>query len=281
LRPTVGRYPGTGIVPLSYTMDTAGPMARSVEDLALLDSVITGQSAAIDPISLRGVRLGVPRRFFYENMDLSLAAVIENALATLRRVGCVLVEAEFADIEKLYASARPPIISYEMLHDLSDYLLKSGTKLTAEAVIARIASPDVKSGYETYAIGAKAPSREAYESALKQGRLAFQAMYRNYFRDNNVSAIVFPTTLLPARPIGDDDDVELNGQKVPTFGTYLHNTRPMTTTGIPGMSLPVGLTAAGLPVGLELDAPYGKDRNLLGLGLAIEKLFGKVPAPRI
>ncbi len=279
LRPTVGRYPATGIVPLSHTMDTAGPMARSVEDLALLDSVITGQSAPVRAISLKGVRLGVPRGYFYENMELSLAPVIENALAALRSAGCILVEAELPDIEKLYAS-RPPIAYYEMLHDLSRYLLTSGTNLNAETVIARIVSPDVKVGYETYAIGPKAPTREAYEIAVKQSRPAFQAMYRKYFRDNNVTAIVFPTTLLPARPIGDDDSVELNGKKVPTFVTYLHNTRPMTTTGIPGMSLPIGLTSDGLPVGLELDAPYGEDRNLLSLGLAIERLLGPVPAPR-
>ncbi len=166
-----------------------------------------------------------------------------------------------------------------MFHDLSSYLLTSGANLSVEAVIARIASPDVKSAYETYAIGPKAPSREAYEIAIKQGRPAFQAMYRNYFRDNNVTAIVFPTTLLPARPIGDDDNVELNGQRVPTFGTYLHNTRPMTTTGIPGLSLPIGRTASGLPVGLELDAPSGEDRKLLSLGSAIEKLFERLPAP--
>jgi Asp-tRNA(Asn)/Glu-tRNA(Gln) amidotransferase A subunit family amidase len=206
--------------------------------------------------------------------------VIENALATLRQAGCILVEAELADIERLYASARPPISYYEMLHDLSSYLLTSGAELNSEGVIARIASPDVKTAYETYAIGPKAPSREAYEIAIEKGRPAFQAMYHNYFSENNVDAIVFPTTLLPARPIGDDDDVELNGQKVPTFGTYLHNTRPMTTTGIPGMSLPVGLTAVGLPVGLELDAPFGEDRKLLSLGIAIEKLFGRLPVPR-
>ncbi len=62
LRPTVGRYAGKGIVPMSHTMDTAGPMARSVEDLALLDSVITGSDAVVQPVPLRGVRLGVPRR---------------------------------------------------------------------------------------------------------------------------------------------------------------------------------------------------------------------------
>jgi len=51
-------------------------------------------------------------------------------------------------------------------------------------------------------------------------------------------------------------------------------------TGIPGMSLPVGLTNAGLPVGLELDAPEGTDRQLLSLGLSIERLFGRLPAPQ-
>ena len=61
LRPTVGRYSGAGIVPLSRTMDTAGPMARSVEDLVLLDSVITGQNAPVQPAALRGLRLGAAR----------------------------------------------------------------------------------------------------------------------------------------------------------------------------------------------------------------------------
>jgi hypothetical protein len=84
---------------------------------------------------------------------------VDGLSATRRRAGCILVESELADIERLSASARPPISYYEMLDDLSSYLLTSGTKLSAEAVIARIASPDVKSAYETYAIGPKAPSR--------------------------------------------------------------------------------------------------------------------------
>src|SRR5215472_1468957 len=69
LRPTVGRYSRTGIVPLSGTMDTAGPMARSVEDLVLPDSVVTGQRGPVQPATLKGLRLGVRRGFFYENLD--------------------------------------------------------------------------------------------------------------------------------------------------------------------------------------------------------------------
>jgi len=279
LRPTVGRYSRAGIVPLSGTMDTAGPMARSVEDLVLLDSVVTGQSAPVRPATLKGLRLGVPRGFFYENLDSSLAPVIENTLATLRKSGCILVEADIPDLEKLYTSVRPPISYYEMFHDLSRYLEESGAKIDAKGVIAQIASPDVKASYQTFGIGPKAPTREAYETAMKQGRPAIQACYRDYFRAHNVPAFVYPTTLLPARPIGQDDEVELNGKKFPTLAIYTHNVRPMTVTGIPGMSLPVGLTKTGLPVGLELDAPEGTDRNLLSLGLAIERLFGKLPPP--
>ena len=103
LRATVGRYPAQGIVPLAHTRDTAGPMARSVADLVLLDSVITGENAPLSPAALKGVRLGVPRSYFYKDMDSTLAPVIENALATLRKSGCVLVEAEIP--EKLPGSS--------------------------------------------------------------------------------------------------------------------------------------------------------------------------------
>jgi mandelamide amidase len=93
--------------------------------------------------------------------------------------------------------------------------------------------------------------------------------------------MVFPTTALPARPIGEDAEVELNGKKVPTFLTYLRNARPVTSAGIPGLSIPAGLTASGLPVGLEMDAPEGNDRSLLGIGATLERVFGRLPAPKI
>ena len=86
---------------------------------------------------------------------------------------------------------------------------------------------------------------DVYLNAVDTARFQLQATYRRYFREHDVAAIVFPTTLLPARPIGQDNTVELNGQQVPTFTTYIHNTDPGSNAGIPGVTIPAGLTAGG------------------------------------
>lgn len=281
LRPTVGRYPGRGIVPISHTRDTAGPMARSIQDLVLLDSVITADARPITAMGLRGTRIGIPRGFFYDNLDAQLVPVVESALAKLRDAGCVFVEADVSDVQKLAGAITAPISFYESLADLSEYLKASGSDLSVTDVVAQIASPDVKALYDEFIVGPKAPTLEAYQTAMDKGRPALQAVYRDYFSDQNVVAMAFPTTPLPARPIGQDKEVELNGKQVSTLFTYLRNARPMTPAGIPGLSLPIGITPDGLPVGLELDAPLGEDRRLLSLALAMEQVFGKLKAPPI
>jgi Asp-tRNA(Asn)/Glu-tRNA(Gln) amidotransferase A subunit family amidase len=277
LRTSWGRYPVRGVVPLSHTRDTVGPMARSVTDLLLLDSTITGDTTPAQSWTLKGLRLGVPRAYFYDNLDRAVALVVEAALLKLRDVGCVLVEADIPDIEKLSAiSGR--LSQYECITDLSHYLAEEGLNLTTQDVIRQIASPDVRKLYED-ALGPQMPTREWYEHAIAVDRPALQAAYGAYFRGHDVKAIVFPTTALPARPIGQDAEVDLNGKKVSTFFTYLRNTRPVTSAGIPGLSLPIGLTSAGLPVGLEFDGPKDHDRDLLGIGIAIERVFGRLAPP--
>src|SRR5262249_41419630 len=86
LRPTPPpwRRSQAGISPLSHTRDTAGPMARDVADCVLLDGVITGGPTEVTPAPLKGLRLGLPRDYFWENLDAELAAILEAALARLR-----------------------------------------------------------------------------------------------------------------------------------------------------------------------------------------------------
>jgi indoleacetamide hydrolase len=92
---------------------------------------------------------------------------------------------------------------------------------------------------------------------------------------------VFPTTPLPAAKIGADDTVDLNGMPVPVFGTFIRNLCPGSTAGLPGVTLPAGLTKAGLPAGLALDGPEGGDHQLLAIALALEMLLPRPPAPRL
>ncbi len=149
--------------------------------------------------------------------------------------------------------------------------------MTLAEVATGIGSPDV-AGIVRSQLGEDAVPRAAYEAALTT-RVRLQAAYADYFRNHRVDAMIFPTAILPARPIGDDLTVELNGEQVPTFPTYIRNTDPGSNAGIPGISLPAGLTSAGLPVGIELDGPIGSDSRLLALAAAVENVLPPMPGP--
>jgi mandelamide amidase len=120
-----------------------------------------------------------------------------------------------------------------------------------------------------------------YKEAIAVHRPALQAALEGYFQRHDVAAIIFPTTPMPARPIGEDETVEVAGRRVPTFFTYIRNTDPASNAALPGLSLPIGLTRDGLPVGIELDAPSGRDHALLAIGLAYDASRPALPAPRL
>jgi mandelamide amidase len=84
---------------------------------------------------------------------------------------------------------------------------------------------------------------------------------------------------MPARPIGHDETVALNGEQVPTFPTYIRNTDPPSNAGLPCLSVPAGLTADALPVGIEFVGAPGADGTILGLGRAFEAAREPIPAP--
>jgi Asp-tRNA(Asn)/Glu-tRNA(Gln) amidotransferase A subunit family amidase len=108
-------------------------------------------------------------------------------------------------------------------------------------------------GWYAQPIG-EAPSRKTQALPLHS---LLRDTYRRHFRENGVAAIIFPTTPAPAVKIGEDETIVLNGQAVPTFPTFIRNTSPGSVGGIPGISLPAGMTKAGLPVGIERPRPRG------------------------
>ncbi|WP_434054961.1 MAG: indoleacetamide hydrolase [Roseibium sp.] len=280
LRPTVGRYPAGGIIPISATRDTAGPIARSVADLALFDAVITGTSDDVTAADLTAVRLGVPT-VLTENLSPETERLFREALVTLEKAGVTLVDVDISSELDLAAKAGFPIALWEVKRDLAAFLKSSGSGLTLQDVAAGVASPDVKFVFENLVLGDQAIPDDVYAAAMTDLRPLVQSGYAEVFAENRLDALVFPTTPLAAQPIsGSDMTVSLNGEDVPTFQTFIRNTDPGSIAGIPGLSLPIGLTADGLPVGLELDGPAFSDRHLLALGLAIEAALPKIRAPK-
>ncbi|QPG93504.1 hypothetical protein C2857_000218 [Epichloe festucae Fl1] len=287
-RPSVGeggaqrRYHDDGaVVPISHTRDTVGPMGRTVADIALLDSVISGRPRA-RPAELRGLRLGVPP-VLWSGLDRELESIALRAGRRLQAAGVVLVRDDMPDLLRLDATIGSPIALHEPLADMPAYLRASGARVRGVDIgtIAHgIASPDVRAIWATVLKDAFGPQ---YEQVMTVRRPALQRLYADYFSRKRVDAILFPTTILPATPIdyvNGSGNVSVNGgPPVAAFGAYTRNAGPGSDAGIPGLSIPAGLTAGGLPIGIEIDGPRGSDERLLALGLAIEAVLGRLPPP--
>ena len=270
-RPTVGRYPSEGLTRLSSTRDTAGPMGRSVADVALLDAVLAGDATEFSAANLRGLRLGVPRDYFYDGLEPVVGRRVEALLGALRRAGAVLVEANLEGVSELNQAVSFPVVLFETGPLLRDYLAENLPGRTLEALAGSIASPDVKSILA--GVVEAATPESAYRQAIARDRPLLRAAYAEYFARHRVAAVIFPTTPLTARPLSETGEtVELNGQQVPTFPVYIRNTDPGSNAGIPGLSIPVAGAPGEMPVGVEIDGPEGSDRQLLAIGAAIEAL---------
>jgi mandelamide amidase len=226
------------------------------------------------------MRIGVHRAYFFKGLDTETEKLTLAALDKMKAAGAEIVEVEMPALAELNNKISFPVALFEANVDLARYLKKYRIALDVKGVAAQIKSPDVKAVFDGMIVpGApKAMPPEAYKAALAT-RPALQQLYSETFAKNKIVALAFPTTPLPAAPIGDDATTKLNGQDVPTFPTFIQNTDPGSNAGIPGITVPIGRTAAGLPVGLELDGPAGSDRRLLSIALALEQLFGRLPPP--
>ncbi|WBL79879.1 indoleacetamide hydrolase [Bradyrhizobium xenonodulans] len=281
LRPTVRRYPQDGIAPISHTRDTAGPMAATIADVALLDRVIAG-GEAIAPADLKQVRIGIVKSML-TNLDADTGAAFHAAIAKVEAQRITVVGIEMPQLAELNGQVSFPVALYEAYDDMVAYLRHTGTSLTIETLVKEIASADVKGTYEGLVLPRKLPgpdntlldARPIYDAAIKTARPALQALYNNTFAGNKLDAIAFPTT--PRVAIASNPE----SSTLENFGLFIQNTDPGSNAGIPGIQIPIGLGATSkLPIGLELDGPAGGDRHLLAIGIALDSVFGRLPPPR-
>ena len=272
-------YPVDGIVPLELTFDVAGPMARSVADIALVHSAIT-HGAELTAADLRGVRIGVPRAYFWETLDGDVAKIMETTLDKLRAAGAVFIDVDFGDLIKAGLSVRGVLRREGFRSDLAEFLAREYPAMTMKDAIVSIPSKRVRALEED--ARDNPPSRESVEKA-RASMDALGPQYRDAFQQQNIVAIAYPTMPVPAPLLPTDGDgvpspFEINGRQYPDT-TIIRNSLPGPAFRAPGLSIPAGLTPDGLPAGFEIDGLPGQDDQLLRLGMAIEAVLGPLPPP--
>jgi len=280
-RPTVGRYDGAGITPISHTRDTAGPIAKSMADIVLLDSIMTGQTEPLAPLPPASIRLGVAA-YFWAELDPEVQAISEAALNALRAAGVTLVNLDMPDLPAANAAVGMPLCLFEQKPDLTAYLARYHVGVSFDEVVAQISSPDVKGIFDNLIVpgvlptpdGQVLPLQPLYEHAIASGRRELIDVYRRAFKEHALDGLLFPTVPVPP-PAATPE-----ASSFETFARLARNVDPRSNAGLPGLSVPAGLSAQGLPVGLEIDGLPGEDRKVLAIGVAVEKILGRIAAPQ-
>lgn len=279
LRPSFHRYPYGGIFPSTPTRDSVGGIATTMADLILLDAVLAGEPLRPpDTLSLKELRIGRPAGDYNTVLDARTAEVMDEAVQLLSDAGATVV---CEDLPGMHGTAWP-ISAYEVVAHVMDTLTSRHPPVALDSLVSQIASAHVRERFNPQ-IANLVKLERPYHEAMEILRPRLQAQLATYFREHRLDALIFPTTPFPAMAVADDGaDVVINGKHVAHgFSYVIHNTVYQSAAGIPSLTVPAGLTADGLPVGISFDGPMGSDRRLLAIGLAFETLRGPFPLPAV
>jgi len=268
-RPSTGRYPNGGVLTLSTTRDTIGPMAVNCKDLAEIDALIAPES---DPVLPQTLRIGVlwAKAGLSAAVDAAMAGVFARLGAN---AGITLVPLTVPNFDNLDARFGNTIVLCEAFGVWTRFAReKAGLSLAEFA--AQIASPDVRGVFSALPDIARAEAA-AYARAMATDLPALRAAYARLFADHALDLIAMPTVCVPPPLIGEDDMMQTDLGARPTFPTVSANTALATLTGAPSLAIPAGMDANGLPVSLMIEALPAQDRLLLLLGQRIEALISR------
>ncbi len=265
LKPTYGRVSKAGVIPLSYLFDHAGPITRTVEDAAVMLNVLAGYDPAdatsvrtpVDDYTadidggVRGLRIGVPRAFFFTQLDDEVAAAVERALEELRRLGAEVRDVEIDGVEPGVGAT-------------FGLVLAEAQEIHAQSLRTR---PDDFGADVRAILTTPAPDSQTLMLALR-ARDALTVSTRCALE--SVDLLVTPTTPIPAARIGEEI-VRYGGVEESILLAMIRCTAPFNATGLPALSLPCGFTRAGLPIGLQLVGRSFDERTVLRAGHAYER----------
>ena len=266
LKPTFGRISLHGVLPLGWSLDTVGILVRTVEDAALLLGVMAGYDRN-DPVSAsepvldylpgaaaqgRPPRIGLLRGFFYEHSDEEVRRHTDAVAQRLADAGAEVVEvadpSSFAD----HAAATTLTFDVEVAATHERDYRRDPTLY-----------PSLIRGVIERGLATPAPTY----AAAQQTRARFRHELRSAFE--SVDVLIGPSTPAQAPPTSEG-----------TTGPPLFQ-GPWTSAGVPAVSIPSGLDASGLPLGLQMAAPWFQEKRLLEVARWCEAVLGDAPAPPI
>jgi aspartyl-tRNA(Asn)/glutamyl-tRNA(Gln) amidotransferase subunit A len=266
LKTTVGRVSRAGAMPLSQSLDTVGPLARTAEDCALL----LGLMAGADPVDLTtvggevpdymaatrrpldGVTIGIPKTFYVDDLDPDVARVLDETVATLRREGARIVQVDLPDQRRLSAACQI-VLAVEAAAFHKAWMIERPQDYSPQ-VLMRLQN------------GLAIPAVTYLEAMRWRG----PALAEHLAATSDVDAV-----LAPVAPVAAPTIVESDVGNRPGAESVIQNltrfTRPINYLGLPSLAIPAGFTRAGLPVGLQLIGRPFDESGLLGIGAAFQR----------
>jgi aspartyl-tRNA(Asn)/glutamyl-tRNA(Gln) amidotransferase subunit A len=266
IKPTYGRVSRAGAMPLSFSMDTVGPLARTVEDCALLLGTLAGQDprdptaegkpvpdylAALDrPVA--GLVIGRPRQYFFDDCDPEIAAAMQGALETFRKLGAKVIDVDLPDIDA-WNAAGTIVIAAEAAAVHGNWLRTRPQDY----------SPQVRARLEQ---GLAIPAA-AYIDSLRQRGVALREFCDTVF--SKIDALLAPVVAFQT-PTIEETDVGGGPKMAALLAQVTRLTRPGNYLGVPALSVQAGFTKAGMPVGMQLLGRPFDEATLFTLGHAFQ-----------
>src|SRR5579862_7949870 len=251
LKPTYGRVSRKGVFPMSPTLDSVGPLTRTVEDCALLLTAIAGRLdegdvwALDEPVpdyasaltsSLDGVTIGVERRyFFYDAVRDDVRTAVDDAIDVLRSLGATVVELVIDELD-LSVEAGMPVLLGDTSEWHQGFLRRSGYEYVRETRVM-------------LELGELVPATAYVRGQRVRGLV--QNAVRRAFEANDLDALVAPTIPIPTMPV-EDLSVNLTGSDETALSAFIHHCFLANVVGIPSLSIPVGFSGERLPIGMQL-----------------------------
>jgi len=268
IKPTYGRVSRAGAMPLSFSMDTVGPLARNVEDCALVLQAIAGQDAAdatsssqpvpdyVSGLSrpVKGMRIGVPTGYFYDQMDAGVEALVRGSLKVFRDLGCEVIEVPMPDMDT-WNHAGIAIIAVEAAA-LHSAWLRERPQDYSEQVKARLELGLSVTGVQ-------------YINALRLRDHALKTWLADVM--SKVDAVHAPVVSF-ATPTIAETDVGGGAKMTEVLGKVTRLMRPVNYLGLPSLSVPCGFQSHGLPCAFQLIGRPFDEGLLFRLGHAYQQV---------